>query len=84
MRVHRRTEVTIETDRVLVIQRHSTRVWCRECGREVEALGLAYASALTGITEHGMRHGGQAWKWHLSESQDGAPVICLESLLKSL
>ena len=47
-------------------------------------VGLADASALTGITEHGMRHGGQAWKWHLSKSQDGAPVICLESLLKSL
>lgn len=47
-------------------------------------VGLADASVLTGITEHGMRHGAQAWKWHLSESQDGAPVICLESLLKSL
>ena len=84
MQVHRRTEVTIETDRVLVIRRHSTRVWCQECAREVDMVGLADASVLTGITEQGMRHGAQAWKWHLSEGQDGAPVICLESLLKSL
>lgn len=85
MPVHRRTEVTIETDRVLIIQRrHSTRVWCRECAREVDMVGLADAGVLTGITQQGVRHGAQARKWHFSDGQDGAPLICLESLLKSL
>ena len=46
-------------------------------------VGLADASMLTGITHQGMRHGAQAQEWHFSEGQDGAPLICLESLLKS-
>jgi hypothetical protein len=85
MTVHKRTEVTVETDRVLIIRRrHSTRVWCGECAREVDMVGLADASVLTGITQQGMRHGAQARKWHFSEGQDGTPLICLESLLQSL
>ena len=30
------TEITVETERVLVAERHTTtRVWCVRCGREV-------------------------------------------------
>jgi hypothetical protein len=84
MAAHKRTEITVETDQVWIVRRrHSTRVWCRECAREVDMVGLADASMLTGITHQGMRHGAQAQEWHFSEGQDGAPLICLESLLKS-
>jgi len=37
MTAHRRTEVTVETDRVLIIQRRRViRTWCQECGGEGE------------------------------------------------
>ena len=32
----RRTEITVETERLLVAQRQLTRVWCVRCGLEVE------------------------------------------------
>ena len=32
----RRTEITVETERLLIAERHTTtRVWCVRCGREV-------------------------------------------------
>ncbi|HJU54586.1 MAG TPA: hypothetical protein VJ715_08445 [Pyrinomonadaceae bacterium] len=33
----RRTEITVETERLLVAERHTTtRVWCVRCGLDVE------------------------------------------------
>ena len=41
---YRRTEITVETDRVLIIRKsNSTRVWCAECGREVDMVDLDLA-----------------------------------------
>jgi hypothetical protein len=42
--VHQRTEITIETDHVVVVRRRSSRRgWCSECGQEVEIVGLSEA-----------------------------------------
>jgi hypothetical protein len=47
----KRTEITVETDRLLIIRRRRTvRFWCRECGREVVAVIVAEAGTLGGIT----------------------------------
>jgi hypothetical protein len=45
-------QITIETDEVTIIRRHHAhRIWCRECAREVEVVGLEEAGVLAGMTQ---------------------------------
>jgi len=81
---HTRTEITIETDRILTIRRwRSTRAWCQGCGGEMDMVGLAEAEGLTGMTQPMLGNSAEARGWHLAEGQGGILLICLESLLKS-
>ena len=51
MAAHKRTEITVETDRVLIIRRsRSIRGWCPACSCEVDMVGLREAEAVTGLT----------------------------------
>jgi hypothetical protein len=94
MAAYKRTEITLETDRIWVIRRsHSRRAWCAECGREVDMVMLKEAEALSGTTQpmlsqplttQPMLPGcGDSRGWHGSKAADGALLVCLESLLKS-
>ena len=84
MAPHKRTEITIETDRVLIIRRrHSTRVWCPGCGGEADMVSLEQAGIVTGLAGKSLRDYAQARGWHLS-GQKGSLLICLKSLLKSM
>jgi hypothetical protein len=81
---HRRTEITIETDRVLIIgRRHSTRAWCPECGRDVY---VVQAQMLTSGTQPRLLKGDSTGPqpWHSFEGPDGKLLVCLESLLKAM
>jgi len=81
MAAHKRTEITIETDRVLIIRRRRVlRAWCPECGREVEMVDPREAEAITVVAGSALRDCAQ---WHIAQSQDGAGLICLDSLLRS-
>jgi hypothetical protein len=83
MAADRRTRITIETERILIIARqHAAYGWCERCGLEVELLPSAQASRLLQVTEEqlkGQHHG----KLHLEQAKDGL-VICLKSLLRFL
>jgi hypothetical protein len=94
---YRRTEITVETDQILIIRKsHSERGWCAECGREVDMVGVNDAGELTGRIQHfvGRPSTGQpsstlpmlpgcgdSWGWHWSQAADGSPRVCLESVL---
>jgi hypothetical protein len=80
-----RTEITIQTERLVLIQRRrSTRAWCQQCGREVEMVGLSQAAALAAGGKPVLPDSSQGQGWHVSEDQNGSPLICLESVLKSI
>lgn len=87
----KRTEITLETDRIWIIGKsHTTSGWCAECGREVEMVGLKEAEMLWGITRplnttQPMLPGGRGDSrgWHWSEAADGSPLVCVESLRMS-
>lgn len=82
--VYKKTEITIQTDRLLIIRRRrSTPVWCRECGREVEMVEFSQAAAITGKSQALQPDSAKSYGWHVCEDQNGLPLICLESLLKS-
>jgi hypothetical protein len=79
--VHQRTEITIQTEQLLIIQRRrSPRVWCEKCGREVEAVGLPEAGVLAGISHPMLLPNAAPDAWHICPGQDGEPRVCLESL----
>jgi hypothetical protein len=86
---YKRTEITMETDRIWIIRKsHSRRVWCAECGRQVDMVGLKEAEALQGMaqppTTQPMLPGcGDSRGWHWSQAADGSPLFCLESVLRS-
>jgi hypothetical protein len=85
MSAYKRTEITVETDRVVTIRRRrSHRVWCRECGREVDAVGADEAATLAGLTQTQLRDRAGANRWHMCEGWDDETLICLESLLNSM
>lgn len=85
-----RTEITIETDRVLIIRgRRSKGAWCEKCGREVDTVGLQDMRTLTGTSHPMLAGSAELGGWHLCGGQDAAgqaaePRVCLDSLLKSL
>lgn len=97
---NKRTEITLETDRIWVIRRsHSRRAWCAECGREVDMVMLKEAEALSGMTQPMLSQpltsqsmttqpmltvSGDSRGWHWSQAADGSPLVCLESVLKSM
>ena len=81
----KRTQIRIETDQVLIIRRRkSIRVWCQECACEVDMVRLEEAAALTGMAQHTLRNCIANEEWHVFQSPGESPVICLDSLLKSL
>ena len=87
---YKRTEVTVETDRVWIIRKsHATRGWCAECCREVDMVGLNEAAVLLGkgappLTPNPMLPGcedGRGWHWF--QAPDGSLLLCLDSVLRS-
>ena len=91
---YKRTEITVETDRVWIIRKsHSTRGWCAECGREVDMVGLKEADALLGMTQPRLSQPlstqpmlpgcGDRRGWHWSQAADGSSLVCVESVLGS-
>lgn len=81
----KRTEITVEVDRVLIIRRRrSIRGWCAECSGEVDLVGEVEAEALTGMSGQTLRDHAQTCGWHVLEGEDGTGLVCLQSLLKSM
>ncbi|MBZ5681147.1 MAG: hypothetical protein LAO24_13690 [Acidobacteriia bacterium] len=84
MTAHKRTEITIETDRTLIIRRgRAIRGWCPECGSEVEVVGPAEAEAIARMNGSALGDGSHVSRWHISKGPNGMALVCLESLLKS-
>ena len=81
MKRKRRTEITVETSR-LVIRRskNQTLVWCLECSSPVESVTPEEAAVLAGVNTRGVYAWVEAAQLHLIETAEQAPLICLNSL----
>jgi hypothetical protein len=83
--VRKTTQVTLETKRVQITRRlRSSRSWCAGCARDVDMVGLEEASTLTGMMPAELLQWAGSGSWHFSHSLEGAQLICLDSLMKSL
>ena len=75
----------MQTDRILTIRRgHATSAWCQECGREVGLVSLEDAAAIARTAASTLLQSSHSQQWHYCEDRDGALLICLESLVKSM
>jgi hypothetical protein len=79
----RRTRITIQTERILIMARqHTARGWCERCGGEVELLPSAHATRLLNVAQEQLQ-ARQQGKLHLKQAREGL-VICMRSLLRLL
>ncbi|MEK6304531.1 MAG: hypothetical protein AABO41_27910 [Acidobacteriota bacterium] len=86
MRTTKRTEITIETDRIVVLSRRKVSVvsWCRECNQRVKMVTVDEAAAIKGVTSRTMYRWADAEKLHFMETADGVLMICFSSLQDSI
>jgi len=76
-------EITVETERLLVIRRRYQAVedWCDGCGALVLMIRPDQATAVSGRTLRGIFSEIEASSLHYRELPDGLLLICLNSLL---
>jgi hypothetical protein len=70
----KRTEITIETDRLVVVSRRSesTVLWCSQCARMVTMLTIYQAARMLGLATSGLLH--------FAITPEGRLFICSDSL----
>ena len=80
----RRTEITIETDRLLVVSHprnhRRTHVWCGCCADFVEMLATDDAALLAGVNSLTIFHWVESGRLHSIETPEGLLLICPNSL----
>jgi hypothetical protein len=77
-----RTDITIETERVLVIRRRkgSALAWCQTCDQQVPMIKVDEAAALSRVSSRTVFRWVEAEKIHFVETPEGLLLICLSSL----
>jgi hypothetical protein len=80
----KRTEITIETERIIYIsgRSDSSLFWCEGCARRVPMLNAEEAAALMRISIDEIIRKIEEGEFHYVQLNGGRPRICLNSLLK--
>ena len=76
-------EITVETERLLIIRRRYQAVeeWCDGCGELALMIRPDQAAAVTGRTLRTIFTDIETGRLHFRESADGMVLICLNALL---
>ena len=74
-----RTEITVETDRWVVVKRHRRTAWCNTCSRQVEMLTIDDAAIFAGVNSRTIFRWAESGAVHSSETAEGLLLICLHS-----
>ena len=76
------TEIAIETDKVVIIQRRGGAItkWCTKCGDAVGMVTPDEASLLLGISSRAVYQLVEADAVHYLETGQGMLLICLKSI----
>ena len=76
-------EITVETERLLIIRRRYRAVeeWCDGCGEQALMIRPDQAAAVTGRTLRTIFTDIESGRLHFRESPDGLLLVCLHSLL---
>jgi hypothetical protein len=79
-----RIEMIVQTDRLLIIRRRSRRVWCQQCGHEVDAVTFPQAGTLAGGAQPVLPGNTRSEAWHVCTGEEDEQLVCLASLLNSI
>ena len=71
-----RTEITVETDRWVVVKRHKTTAWCDACSRQVEMLNIDDAAIFARVNSRTIFRWAESGMVHSSETPEGLLLIC--------
>ena len=82
MATKRRTEIIVETERIIVVPSPATsvRAWCETCCDQVEMVTPEQAATLIQVTPRVVYRWVEAQLLHFIEEPDGRVLICLNSL----
>ena len=75
----KKTTITIETERVIVLSHLLVREYCRGCNEEVEMLAIQDATVVGGVSQQTIRCRIEEDKLHARQT-DGQTLICFNSL----
>ena len=79
----RETKITIESDSLLILRgRSSLRAWCPDCASEVEMIPLDGIGVISNLAPREVEAWIQSEDLHHTKTADGAPLICMNSMLK--
>lgn len=80
--MHKRTEITIETERLLVINQRHERVglWCSRCASILPMLPVCVASRIVRVTPLEIFRLFESGRIHFGLSQEGRLFVCPNSL----
>ena len=79
----RQMKITVETDSLLILRgRRSLRAWCPGCGVEGEMILLNDLGVVSNLPPAEVRAWLESEDLHHTTAADGAPMICLSSMLK--
>lgn len=74
-----RTEITVETERWVVINKHRRTAWCRDCSRNVEMLSIDDAAIFARVNSRTIFHWAESGVVHSTETPEGLLLICPHS-----
>jgi hypothetical protein len=80
--MQKRTEITIETERLLVVKRRpeNTVLWCSSCSSSLPMLALDVAASRAGASLRSIVELADAGQLHSALTPDGRLFICADSL----
>ena len=80
--MHKKTEITIETERFLVVSRRRERpiLWCSDCDNKVPMLTVHEAARTARTTPLVISELAEAGKLHFAVTLEGQHFICPVSL----
>jgi hypothetical protein len=80
-----RREITIETDRLLVVSGGQRVVlWCDSCAAQVEMISADAGALLAQVSSRKIFHWVEKGRLHFSEEPVGPLLVCLRSLQQLL
>jgi len=74
-----RTEITVEVDRWVVVNRRRKTAWCVACSRQVEMLNVDDAALFAQVNSRTIFHWAESGTVHSSETPEGLLLICPHS-----
>ena len=78
----RKTQITIETERIVVIRpsQATTAVWCPNCAEPSPMLSAEQAAVLAGVSTRTIYALVEAAQLHFTETPEGRLLVCPHSL----